>query len=392
MNQLILLVAQKVPELYTGSGKAAWRIAHHLHAKGQLVALLTSTHTSDLADHPFEVKSVIPVKFLDHSLFRLLRELIAFVNSWVYIWKRRNDFDILHCVAPSWDALYAVLMSKLFGKRVVLELTLLGHLGDNPGNVASYDWFRILYQRKNIQYQLADRIVCLSEALRLDCEQHGLGSKTVVIPRSVNTERFNPVTASRKKELRSELGLPDENIILFVGSLISRKGALRLVPILKLIRTRVSTHLVIVGNGAVSDDEIHCTKVVQSQFKSDNLEQVVHLIGITDQVERYNQAADVFFFPSESEGMPNAVLEAMSSGNPVVCGLIPGITDTMMVDGQSGYVCDQFSDEDYASLIVNLLQNAELMQQIGQLARQKIMQEYTESSIFARYQHLYDSL
>ena len=64
----------------------------------------------------------------------------------------------------------------------------------------------------------------------------------------------------------------------------------------------------------------------------------------------------------------------------------------MMVDGQSGYVCDQFSDEDYASLIVNLLQNAELMQQIGQLARQKIMQEYTESSIFARYQHLYDSL
>jgi len=392
MNHRILLVSQKVPRLYSGAGKAAWRIAHHLHAKGQLVALLTSTHTSDLADHPFEVKSVIPVKFLDHSLFRLLRELIAFINSWVYIWKRRNDFDILHCVSPSWDALYAMSLSKLLGKKMVLELTLLGELGDNPGVVASYDWFKILYQRRNIQYQFADRIVCLSEALRLDCEQHGLGSKAVVIPRSVNTDRFHPVTESQKDQLRAELGLPDQNIILFVGSLITRKGALRLVPILKLIRTRVSAQLVIVGNGAVSDDEIQCTKVVQSQIKSDSLEHAMHLVGITDQVERYTQAADVFFFPSESEGMPNAVLEAMSSGNPVVCGLIPGITDTMIVDGLSGYVCDHFSDEEYASLIVTLLQNAELRQHIGQQARQKIMQEYTESSIFTRYQHLYDTL
>jgi hypothetical protein len=117
MNQRILLVSQKVPRLYSGAGKAAWRIAHHLHTKGQLVALLTSTHTSDLADHPFEVKSVIPLKFLSHSLFRPLRELTALVNIWVYIWKRRNDFDILHCVAPSWDALYTVLISKLLVKK-----------------------------------------------------------------------------------------------------------------------------------------------------------------------------------------------------------------------------------------------------------------------------------
>ncbi len=392
MNHRILLVSKKVPRLYSGAGKAAWRIAHHLHAKGQLVALLTSTHTSDLADHPFEVKSVIPVKFLDYSLFRPIRELIACVNIWVYIWNRCNDFDVLHCVAPSWDALYSVLISKLVGKKVVLELTRLGEGADNPGSVASYDWFRIFYQRRNIQYQLSDRIVCLSEALRIDCEQHGLGSKAVVIPRSVNTVRFHPVTESQKDQLRAELGLPNQNIILFVGSLITRKGALRLVPILEWIRTHVPAHLVIVGNGSVSEDEIKSTKIVHDQIKSGNVAHVVHLIGFSDQVERYTQVADVFFFPSESEGMPNAVLEAMSSGNPVVCGLIPGITDTMMVDGQSGYVCDQFSDEDYASLIVNLLQNAELRQQIGQQARQKIMQEYTESSIFARYQHLYDSL
>jgi glycosyltransferase involved in cell wall biosynthesis len=268
----------------------------------------------------------------------------------------------------------------------------LGEGADNPGSVASYDWFKIFYQRRNIQYQLADRIVCLSEALRLDCEQHGLGSKAVVIPRSVNMSLFCPAESSLLCDLRIELGFDNSPLILFVGRLIFRKGAHRLVPILHHIRKTIPAKLVLVGVGNDNPDGNSCSELVLKQIKSFGLTNEVHLVSYTTRVELYYQVADTFLFPSESEGMPNAVLEAMSSGNPVVCGLIPGITDTMMTHGQSGFVCDHYSDEEYASLIIHLLSESDLRERIGQEARQKIMQEFTESSIFARYQHLYDSL
>ena len=106
----------------------------------------------------------------------------------------------------------------------------------------------------------------------------------------------------------------------------------------------------------------------------------------------YLVAADLFFFPTRREGLPNAVAEAMASGLPVVASRLEGITTDLIDDGIEGRLINGHDPHDYAEALNQLLAEPDRMRQMGQAARARIERDYDLNHVVQRYVRVYDGL
>lgn len=148
--------------------------------------------------------------------------------------------------------------------------------------------------------------------------------KTLCVYGVVDLDRFRP-TADRRP-VRDELDLPiDRKLVLYVGYLWKRKGLLELIEAFEAIQPlHPDCTLVICGAG----NEQHA---IQTAARQSSAHDVIRFIGNVDpeHIHRVFQACDLFVLPSHAEGMPNAVMEAMACGLPVVCTSVGGIPEAL---------------------------------------------------------------
>jgi glycosyltransferase involved in cell wall biosynthesis len=106
-------------------------------------------------------------------------------------------------------------------------------------------------------------------------------------------------------------------------------------------------------------------------------------------VEQFYQAADVFVLPSQNEGLPNALLEALASGVPSICTPISGCND-VLADGSCGrLVCDE---EELAKSLLDYSAAETLKTVAGKAARQKSVEIYEMEKVVLRYHQLFTTL
>jgi glycosyltransferase involved in cell wall biosynthesis len=100
----------------------------------------------------------------------------------------------------------------------------------------------------------------------------------------------------------------------------------------------------------------------------------------------YHQA-NLFLFPSRHEGMPNAVLEAMSSGLPVVATRIAG-SEELVVDGITGLLTPSESVDELRDALRKILTDSTLREKMGIASRLRVEQNYTWQKVAGQYQSL----
>ncbi|MDB2576735.1 glycosyltransferase family 4 protein [Planctomycetota bacterium] len=148
-----------------------------------------------------------------------------------------------------------------------------------------------------------------------------------LIPNGVDTERFDAPPRRPTSQRRIELG--------FLGRLEHRqKGVLFLPPILQALEgSGVDFHLSIGGQGV---DEGELRRELAPWVQSGQ----VSFLGLLDRevIPGYLASCDVFLFPSQFEGCPNALLEAMAAGCVPICWVIEGITDFIVEDRVTGFL------------------------------------------------------
>jgi len=217
-----------------------------------------------------------------------------------------------------------------------------------------------------------------------------------VLPYGVDTNLFLPATPSEKRSLRKKLGLDiNSKYICFVGSICERKGVDILIEAFKSIASQnIDVKLLLVGKDQYVTELFSDTPYVHNQrfveglkssLKAENLQDRVIFTGLTDEVGAYLRAADFFVLPSRREGFGIVIIEAMASGLPCIVASLDGITADMLIPGKSGYIASRNEPDTYAGYILELLNNPEKADQLGQYARHIAIERFSLPNVANRY-------
>jgi glycosyltransferase involved in cell wall biosynthesis len=114
----------------------------------------------------------------------------------------------------------------------------------------------------------------------------------------------------------------------------------------------------------------------------------VHFAGRRPDVPRLLRTADLFVFPSRTEGLPNSLLEAMAAGLPIVATDVPGNRD-VLVDGRTGILVPPRRSEQLAAAMLKLLRNKGLARQLGAAASDAVDRLFQLRQTHRAYESLY---
>jgi len=146
-------------------------------------------------------------------------------------------------------------------------------------------------------------------------------------------------------------------------------------------RTHLKPRLLIVGTGTLE-------KQLQRIADDLNLQESVKFLGLHRNVIHLLQQAWGFVLPSRWEGMPNALLEAMSCGLPCIATRVSGSEDVIQ-DGVNGLIVESERPAAMAQALRRLIEDTELAQRLGQEGRNTVIRDYQLSHVTQQTVELY---
>lgn len=357
----ILILNSEYPPIGGGAGNASANLARCLADLGHEVTVVTAR----FGDQPHLEKStnltVIRIPALRRKQDRSgALEQIVFILSasfWTLrlIRQLKPDVNLAFFGVPSGAV---TLFIKLVTK-IPYVVSLRG--GDVPG-FRPYDfgtYHKLIAPLLRIIWKQASAIVANSNGLRELAVQFDARFEIPVIPNGVDLELY-------RTDARSAV-MPR---LFSVGRIVHQKGLDLAMHALAGLK-ELSWEWRIAGDGP----------------QLDALKLLAQKLGITDRVqflgwqareqliEQYHWS-NLFLFPSRHEGMPNAVLEAMASGLPVIASRIAG-SEELVSNGETGFL---FPSEDIEALrdaLRKLISDTVLRQTMGNVARRHMEERYS---------------
>lgn len=196
-------------------------------------------------------------------------------------------------------------------------------------------------------------IVTRSHDLENRLVRYGVpGSKVQTVYNGVDVHTFKPAS---RTAARDELNLPqNERLLLFVGNFLPVKGLDFLLDafVQVLATARQSVRLALIGGGPLEGD-------LRAQAAGLGITGRVHFLGrhAAPQVARWMQAADAVCLTSHNEGVPNVVLESLSSGRAPVCMDVGGIAEVVEPVLGRRFLVQQRDATAYATALMDVLQH-----------------------------------
>lgn len=247
---------------------------------------------------------------------------------------------------------YAVFSSLMYlNARVIIAAKIIGGIKvvirqDNMLAEAS----RINYFLIKHWYNYASVIITQQEEMKSELLSHFhniLPNNVVVVHNILDTKLID------SKLINSHNPYNPENInIVNVASICERKGQDILLRAFKIIYAKYkNAHLTFVGSYEKSDnfDELN------EYISKNSLQDAVDFIGYTDNPYIWIKNANIFVLSSRMEGLPNALIEAMYIGKPVVATKCIPIIERIIKDGYNGYVVPVNDENKLADAIIKAL-------------------------------------
>lgn len=295
--------------------------------------------------------------------------------------RERKRYDIIHCHMMYLHAAAAVPVARALGKRVVVKIACGGMHGDIAG----------MRRLKGARLWLAlcrgaDRFVAVSRETADELCGVGVDARRIVmIPNFVDTDSFRPADPERKAALRRALGFPTTGLlVVFVGRLVPQKGIETLLDAWARVASRPDAVLLLVGEGPSRDE-------LDRRARAKGMEGRVRFLGERRDVPDILSASDAFAFHSHSEGMPNALLEAMACGLPCVSSATGGARDIVR-DGVNGLLAPPSDPVALAERLGRVIGDAGLRRRLGAAAREEAERRCAAGGVVDRYRALYGEL
>ena len=279
-----------------------------------------------------------------------------------------GKYDVAHFHAEGPCAM--MWLPKLFGKKCIATIHGLDHKCPKWGKFArAY----IMFGEK-MAAKLADEVIVLSKGVQ-EYFKETYGRDAVLIPNGVNA------VEKREAELiKNQFALQKDAYILFLGRIVYGKGIEYLIKAYKQIDTEKK--LVIAGGTSDSQDFMNELKEMAAGD-----ERIIFTGFVQGQMlEELYSNAYIYTLPSDSEGMPLSLLEAMSYGN---CCLVSDIAECADVVEEKGVTFRKSDAQDLKDKLQMLLDDANATQVYKKEAAEFILKKYNWDEVVDKTMELY---
>jgi glycosyltransferase involved in cell wall biosynthesis len=277
-------------------------------------------------------------------------------------WLRQRRIAVVHT---------SELYSNIFFLPAAAAARVPVRIGSRREVNAGKSLGQIALQRAS--YTCAHRIVANAAAVRTRLRREGIPARRIsVVPNGLELERFPPRTGDRP--LRK---------LLIVANLRPGKGHDTLIEAMPAVLRRFpDAHLAVVGEGTERER-------LEGLTASRGLTNAVTFEGHCEDVPARMADADLFLFPSESEAFPNAVLEAMAAGLPVIAAAVGGILE-LVSEGETGLLVAPRDPAALADCVCRLMTDPPLARKVAAEARTMVESRYGFDRMVASIEQLYD--
>lgn len=288
--------------------------------------------------------------------YKETREALSQTKGVTLVSDSNKPADILHFHSQGPGYIWAAnrTQSKIVVSAHVVPDSFVGSIiGAKWGKPFTKRYFRY-------SYNLADLVFAVSPFIKKKLEELDINTNIEVLPNFVDREKFSP-NSNRRSEVREELGLAkDKDVVMAVGQVQPRKGVEDFIQVAKQLPEK---EFVWVGGclyGIISAGSGQMDKIIKNSPEN------AHFPGIIpyDQIHKYYNAADLFFLPSHQETFGLVILEAASTGLPLLLRDIPEYESIFSDSYLKGSSVEEF---------VGLIQDI--------LSKENLKKEYRDRSI-----------
>jgi len=354
-----------------GAQKVLLDQAHWFHEHGHTVTAVffydkENFHKKWLESNNFPI---INLRALSPDAGVLVNAVALLKGLWS-LWKliRQGHYDVVETFTPDSNILGMPL--AWIGRVPVRMATHHGVIEDLP------PWREKLHAWL-INHNIANVLVTVSEMTRQKALQEGVrADRMFVIQNGIVPVSIEDVN---RLDVRSEAGVGDQDLFLLsVGRLVHQKAHEFLVAAMpSVLKEFPDAKVGICGDGFLRPQ-------LEAQIQSLGLQKSVILLGKFDNVTKFLVAADLFVLPSRWEGLPIALLEAMSVGLPVIATRVEGV-DEVVVDREHGLLVPVGDESALSDAILQLLREPQLRHKMGMAAKQRLLESYSIDHMGEKY-------
>ncbi|MDD2284090.1 MAG: glycosyltransferase family 4 protein [Paludibacter sp.] len=278
-----------------------------------------------------------------------------------------------------------------YGLRTSLLLRLVGHsLRNRPVLVTG---LRGIDSWRRLHHIVIDRLTqnCIDVFIgnsRAVCSirkkrERTCKEKVVCIPNGIDTYRFS--THNEKKNARRELGISECLLCLTIANFRQEKGYLFLLDAIAALQPLPeNVRFLWVGRGPD-------TQQLKQKAYALGLDDIIIFHGYDRNVKPFLASADIFVLPSKEEGMPRALMEAMSMGLPCLATDVGGSGEVLR-EGTDGFLVPWGDVKNFSDRLSKLIQNQQLRTYFGENARLRIRETFDLKDIGRQYGELFVEL
>jgi GalNAc-alpha-(1->4)-GalNAc-alpha-(1->3)-diNAcBac-PP-undecaprenol alpha-1,4-N-acetyl-D-galactosaminyltransferase len=273
------------------------------------------------------------------NVFQSVKQNISFLREITAIFKS-NNYNLVISFTTNVNIL-SIFTAKYMSIPCIISER------NNPEVYVPNTFWRIL---RNISYCFANSLIVQTDFNKNFYQKIIQQDKIIIIPNPIDENLY-----SLRKTYNER-----QNIILTVGRIDSNKNQRLLIEAFANLNTE-NWKLVIVGDGVLKDEYKKLTVKL-------GVEDKVDFVGTVQNVWDYYNQAKIFAFTSNSEGFPNALLEAMSFGLPCVSTDCPSGPSEIIINNENGYLIEVNNKRQLENSLSKLINSPEICDQFSQNA------------------------
>jgi glycosyltransferase involved in cell wall biosynthesis len=384
-QKIIIIITHRFYPIIGGAENQALLLARNLVLRGNNVQVLTS-RVNNSSRHEI-IDGITVIRFNKYNIDRNFLFFILLFNFKIlfYLCFRLYQFEkVLYFFGLDFFS-FSAFPLKWLGKETMIRTATpsASEIGGNFKNAKYYKYRRYLLSA-------FCKFIAITNTIKSNLLNEGIKpSQILKMNNGVDASLFYPICNEERIRLRKLLNLSEKKIyILFCGHFYKTKGLDFLInSLIELGKSKQfsDVELLILGGSQSISNKDSLEEEINNLISQQYLPIQINFLGQVYDREKYFQAANIFILPSQSEGMPNALLEAMACGLACIATNVGGVLDVIL-HRKNGLVVEYGNLVELGNVIYELANDNCLRNNIGNQAQLLIKNQYRIDIVAMEYE------